>query len=48
MASIANYLKSHGWRQEQSRKKAEKIIYHYNHSSYYVNTILKISSRLKA
>ncbi|MBW2468446.1 MAG: lytic murein transglycosylase [Deltaproteobacteria bacterium] len=48
MASIANFLKSHGWRQGQSREKAEKIIYHYNHSSYYVNTILKISSRLKA
>jgi len=47
MASIANFLKSHGWRPEQSRKKSEKIIYHYNHSSYYVNTILKISSRLK-
>ncbi len=46
MASIANFLKSHGWRQGQSRKKAEKIIYHYNHSSYYVNTILKISRRL--
>ena len=47
MASIANFLKSHGWRPGQSLKKAEKIIYHYNHSSYYVNTILQISSRLK-
>jgi membrane-bound lytic murein transglycosylase B len=48
MASIANFLKSHGWRPGQGRKKAEKIIYHYNHSSYYVNTILKISSRLES
>ena len=48
MASIANYLKKHGWRPGQSRKKAEKIIYHYNHSTYYVNTILKISKRLKS
>ena len=48
MASIANFLKSHGWRPGQSRKKAAKIIYHYNHSNYYVNTILKISSRLKS
>ena len=48
MASIANFLKSHGWRSGQSRKKAEKIIHHYNHSSYYVNTILKISRRLKS
>ncbi|MGD8471956.1 MAG: lytic murein transglycosylase [Desulfobacteraceae bacterium] len=48
MASIANFLKRHGWRPGQSRKKAAKIIYHYNHSNYYVNTILKISSRLKS
>jgi len=47
MASIANFLKSHGWRAGQSRKKTEKIIFHYNHSTYYVNTILKISQRLK-
>jgi membrane-bound lytic murein transglycosylase B len=48
MASIANFLKSHGWRPGQSRKKAEKIIHYYNHSRYYVNTILSISSRLKS
>lgn len=48
MASIANFLKSHGWRPKQSRKKAKKIIYYYNHSSYYVDTILKISKRLKS
>jgi len=48
MASIANFLKSHGWRPGQSRKKAEKIIHHYNHSDYYVNTILKIASRLES
>jgi membrane-bound lytic murein transglycosylase B len=48
MASIANFLKSHGWRPGQSLKKAGKIIYHYNHSSYYVDTILKISRRLKS
>jgi membrane-bound lytic murein transglycosylase B len=48
MASIANFLKSHGWRPGQSREKAEKIIYHYNHSRYYVNIILKISNRLKS
>ena len=47
MASIANFLKSHGWRPKQNRKKAKKIIYHYNHSNYYVDTILKISKRLK-
>ena len=47
MASIANFLKRHGWRPGISRKKAEKVIHHYNHSDYYVKTILKISSRLE-
>ena len=48
MASIANFLKRHGWKPGISRKKMEKIIYHYNHSEYYVKTILKIAERLKS
>ena len=48
MASIANFLKHHGWRPGISRKKQEKVIYHYNHSKYYVKTILKIAERLKS
>jgi membrane-bound lytic murein transglycosylase B len=47
MASIAYYLKRHGWRPGISREKAEKVIYHYNHSEYYVNVILKIANLLK-
>ena len=47
MASVANFLKSHGWRQGQDHKKAEKIIHYYNHSTYYVNTILQIAKLLK-
>ncbi|MGD8521554.1 MAG: lytic murein transglycosylase [Desulfobacterales bacterium] len=47
MASIANFLKRHGWRPGISRKKAEKVIYHYNHSDYYVNVVLKITNLLK-
>jgi membrane-bound lytic murein transglycosylase B len=47
MASVANFLKSHGWRQGQDRKKAEKIIHYYNHSTYYVSTILEIAKLLK-
>ncbi len=48
IASIANYLKSHGWSPEISRKKAEKVIYQYNHSTYYVKAILKIADLLKS
>ena len=48
IASIANYLKSHGWHPGISRKKAEKVIYKYNHSEYYVQAILKIADLLKS
>jgi len=48
MASIANYLKRHGWRPGISRKKAEKVIYRYNHSEYYVKAVLKIAKRLES
>jgi len=46
MASIANYLKRHGWRPGIGRKKKEKVIYHYNHSDYYVKAVLKVAQRL--
>jgi len=45
--SIANYLKSFGWRPGISKKKASKVLYHYNHSTYYVNELLTISDLLK-
>jgi len=48
IASIANYLKSHGWRPGISRQKAAKVIYRYNHSKYYVNAILKIADLLES
>lgn len=47
LASIANYLKQHGWHPGISRKKARKVLYSYNNSSYYVNILMKISNVLK-
>lgn len=47
VASIAKYLKGHGWRPGLTRKNAKKVIYRYNHSSYYVETILEIADLLK-
>ena len=47
MASIASYLKRYGWKPGISRTKAKEIVHRYNHSDYYVNTIFKISTRLK-
>ena len=45
--SIANFLKHHGWSPVISKQKAYKVLYKYNHSKPYVNTLLKISDRLK-
>jgi membrane-bound lytic murein transglycosylase B len=47
MASVANYLKKHGWKPSIDKNKKEKVVHHYNHSSDYVDTILKISDLLK-
>lgn len=46
ITSIASYLKHFGWHPGIERKKAYKVIYHYNHSSQYVKTILKVSDLL--
>lgn len=45
--SIASYLKHYGWKPGIDDKKAYKVVYHYNRSKYYVNTILKIAELLK-
>jgi membrane-bound lytic murein transglycosylase B len=45
--SIANYLKYYGWQPGLDKEKAYKVIFHYNHSSYYVDTILEIADLLK-
>ena len=47
IASIANYLQHYGWHPGIEGKKVYKVLYHYNHSSYYVNTLLLIAERLK-
>ena len=48
ISSIANYLKHYGWKPGLSKEAAKKVVYHYNHSKYYVNIVLKISERLKS
>jgi membrane-bound lytic murein transglycosylase B len=47
IASIANYLKHHGWQPGINRKKAYNVLLKYNYSKYYVNTLLTIYDRLK-
>lgn len=44
--SVARYLKNNGWKARMSRKQQMKVIYAYNHSSVYVNTVLTIAELL--
>jgi membrane-bound lytic murein transglycosylase B len=45
--SVANYLKHHGWAPGISRQRQHEVLFRYNHSNYYVDTLMKISDRLK-
>ena len=45
--SVASYLNHHGWHSGITRENAYKPVYHYNHSKYYVNTVLKIVDALR-
>jgi len=45
--SVANYLKHHGWQSGITRQRQHEILFRYNHSNYYVDTLLKISDKLK-
>ncbi len=47
IASIAFYLKRHGWKPGISKNKARQVVHHYNHSEKYVEAVLKISNLLK-
>jgi membrane-bound lytic murein transglycosylase B len=45
--SVANYLKHHGWKPGIARQKQHEVLFRYNHSNYYVDTLLKVSDKLK-
>lgn len=45
--SIGYFLKKHGWTRNISRKNAKKVLFAYNNSIYYVNTILSVADKLK-
>ncbi len=47
IVSVANYLKSHGWKPDISRQRRHEVLFEYNHSNYYVDTLMKISDKLK-
>ncbi|MCP4673643.1 MAG: lytic murein transglycosylase [Desulfobacula sp.] len=45
--SVANYLKHHGWKSGITRQRQHEVLFTYNHSNYYVDTLLKVSDILK-
>ena len=48
IASIASYLKHYGWHNGITKKGAHDVIYHYNHSSQYVDAVLKVAALLES
>ncbi len=45
--SIANYLSKSGWKDSASQKEKESVIWEYNHSEPYIDTVLYIADKLK-
>ncbi len=45
--SIGNFLKSHGWKRGFSTAQQKKLLWHYNRSEPYGETILEVARRLK-
>lgn len=45
--SIGNYLGSHGWKKSLSVQKKKQILSYYNRSEPYVETVLKVSQKIK-
>ena len=46
MASVGNYLRSHGWTPEASLREKWRAVWEYNHSDNYVRTMFEIAFRL--
>ena len=44
--SVGNYLKAHGWKFGLTEKRKEKIIWKYNHSKRYVDTVLLAARKI--
>jgi len=46
IASCAKYLAAHGWKPGMSRSEQRKVVWEYNHSDAYIDTILALSEQL--
>jgi membrane-bound lytic murein transglycosylase B len=46
--SIANYLRGHGWREGMDRGDQHRVIFAYNHSTVYANTVLAVAEKIRS
>ena len=47
ISSIGNYLKSHGWGKGLPLHKKKRILWYYNRSKPYIETILQVAQKIK-
>jgi membrane-bound lytic murein transglycosylase B len=45
--SIGNYLRSHGWKKNLPIQKKKQILLYYNRSGPYVETVMKVSQKIR-
>jgi len=45
--SVGNYLRSHGWKMNLPIQKKKQILLYYNRSGPYVETVMKVSQKIK-
>lgn len=46
VASVCNYLRKNGWTSVRASRDQRKVIWRYNHSPLYVDTVLDVSERI--
>jgi membrane-bound lytic murein transglycosylase B len=45
--SIGNYLRTHGWKKNLTIEKKRRILWYYNHSEPYIETILQVAREIR-
>jgi membrane-bound lytic murein transglycosylase B len=45
--SIANYLRGHGWREGMNHDDRHRVIFAYNNSTVYANTVLAVAEKIR-
>ncbi|HOG15901.1 MAG TPA: lytic murein transglycosylase [Syntrophales bacterium] len=45
--STANYLRGHGWKAQMDPESQRRVLFEYNNSAVYVNTVLAVAAKLR-